>query len=260
VLSAYRDNAAVIEGATAHRFFPILLTRRYGGVREPVDILMKVETHNHPTAISPFPGCGDRRGRRNSRRGRDRHRGQAQGRLDRLFGFESENSRDAAALGARLRQARAHRLGARHHDRRAVWVPPPSTMNSAAPTPADIFAPSNSSSGGWARGGYHKPIMIAGGLGNVRRGHVEKRDVVVGAPLVVLGGPSMLIGLGGGAASSVGSGQSSLGSGFRVGAARQCGNSAPCSGSHRPLLGHGRAKSHSADSRCGRGRTVERVA
>ncbi len=57
--------------------------------------------------------------------------------------------------------------------------------------------------------GYHKPIMIAGGLGNVRRNHVEKREVVVGAPLVVLGGPSMLIGLGGGAASSVGSGQSS---------------------------------------------------
>ncbi len=57
--------------------------------------------------------------------------------------------------------------------------------------------------------GYHKPIMIAGGLGNVRRGDVEKKDVVVGAPLIVLGGPSMLIGLGGGAASSVGSGQSS---------------------------------------------------
>jgi phosphoribosylformylglycinamidine synthase len=57
--------------------------------------------------------------------------------------------------------------------------------------------------------GYHKPIMIAGGLGNVRRSDVEKREVVVGAPLVVLGGPSMLIGLGGGAASSLGSGQSS---------------------------------------------------
>src|SRR5258708_12860020 len=57
--------------------------------------------------------------------------------------------------------------------------------------------------------GYHKPIMIAGGLGNVRRPDVEKKDVAVGAPLVVLGGPSMLIGLGGGAASSVGSGQGS---------------------------------------------------
>ncbi len=57
--------------------------------------------------------------------------------------------------------------------------------------------------------GYHKPIMLAGGLGNVRRAHVEKSEVSVGAPLVVLGGPAMLIGLGGGAASSVGSGASS---------------------------------------------------
>ena len=57
VLSAYRDNAAVIEGARGERFFPDPQTRRYGGVSEPVDILMKVETHNHPTAISPFPGA-----------------------------------------------------------------------------------------------------------------------------------------------------------------------------------------------------------
>ena len=57
--------------------------------------------------------------------------------------------------------------------------------------------------------GYHKPIMIAGGLGNVRRAHVDKAEVPVGAPLVVLGGPAMLIGLGGGAASSLGSGSSS---------------------------------------------------
>ena len=57
VLSAYRDNAAVIEGPRAARFFPDPATQRYGGVVEPVDILMKVETHNHPTAISPFPGA-----------------------------------------------------------------------------------------------------------------------------------------------------------------------------------------------------------
>ncbi len=57
VLSAYRDNAAVIEGTSATRFFPDPYTHRYSGTREPVDILMKVETHNHPTAISPFPGA-----------------------------------------------------------------------------------------------------------------------------------------------------------------------------------------------------------
>src|SRR5258708_12341045 len=57
VLSAYRDNAAVIEGASATRFFPDPWTHRYAGTRESVDILMKVETHNHPTAISPFPAA-----------------------------------------------------------------------------------------------------------------------------------------------------------------------------------------------------------
>ena len=70
VLSAYRDNAAVIEGASATRFFADPHTHRYSGVKEPIDILMKVETHNHPTAISPFPGCSHRLGRRDSRRRR----------------------------------------------------------------------------------------------------------------------------------------------------------------------------------------------
>ena len=57
VLSAYRDNAAVIEGSIGSRFIPDPVSRRYGGVTEPIDIVMKVETHNHPTAISPFPGA-----------------------------------------------------------------------------------------------------------------------------------------------------------------------------------------------------------
>ena len=57
--------------------------------------------------------------------------------------------------------------------------------------------------------GYHKPIMLAGGLGNIRRDHVEKNDVPVGSYIIVLGGPAMLIGLGGGAASSVASGEGS---------------------------------------------------
>ncbi len=57
MLSAYRDNAAVIEGSHAARFFPDPATQRYASITEPVDILMKVETHNHPTAISPFAGA-----------------------------------------------------------------------------------------------------------------------------------------------------------------------------------------------------------
>ncbi len=85
-------------------------------------------------------------------------------------------------------------------------------MNLAGRIPADISGSSSSAAprtGAEVIRGYHKPIMIAGGLGSVRRSDVEKKTVVVGAPLIILGGPSMLIGLGGGAASSVGSGQSS---------------------------------------------------
>ena len=87
--------------------------------------------------------------------------------------------------------------------------------------------------------GYHKPIMVAGGLGNVRRKHVEKREAAVGAPLVVLGGPAMLIGLGGGAASSLGSGQSSSDLDYRVGTARQPGDPAARARGHRSMLGAG---------------------
>ena len=108
--------------------------------------------------------------------------------------------------------------------------------------------------------GYHKPIMVAGGLGNVRRQNVEKKEVVVGAPLIVLGGPSMLIGLGR-RSRLVGRQRAEfLRSGFRLGAARQCGNSAAGARSHRPLRGLGRCESHSADSRCRRRRIVERPA
>ena len=90
-------------------------------------------------------------------------------------------------------------------------APRRSTMNLADPASAGTFEPLNNTSPATPPGrsrGYHKPIMMAGGLGNVRRAHVEKGVVSVGAPLVVLGGPAMLIGLGGGAASSLGSGAS----------------------------------------------------
>ncbi len=85
--------------------------------------------------------------------------------------------------------------------------------------------------------GYHKPIMLAGGLGNVRRMHVHKSEVSVGASLVVLGGPAMLIGLGGGAASSMGSGASEEHLDFRLGPARQSRDAAARAGGHRSLLG-----------------------
>jgi phosphoribosylformylglycinamidine synthase len=213
VLSAYRDNAAVIEGSRGVRFFPDPETRRYDGVTEPVDILIKVETHNHPTAISPFPGAATGSG------GEIRDEGAtgigAKPKVG-LTGFSVSNLRIPgfvqpweADLGKPDRIASA----------RDIMIAAPlgaAAFNNEFGRPATCgyfrtFEQADAASSGPVRivRGYHKPIMIAGGLGNIRRKDVEKREVVVGAPLVVLGGPSMLIGLGGGAASSVGSGQSS---------------------------------------------------
>jgi phosphoribosylformylglycinamidine synthase len=213
VLSAYRDNAAVIEGARGERFFPDPQTRRYGSVSEPVDILMKVETHNHPTAISPFPGAATGAG------GEIRDEGAtgigAKPKVG-LTGFSVSNLRIPgfvqpweADLGKPDRIASAL----------DIMITAPlgaAAFNNEFGRPATCgyfrtFEQADEPSSGPVRivRGYHKPIMIAGGLGNIRRTDVEKREVAVGAPLVVLGGPAMLIGLGGGAASSVGSGQSS---------------------------------------------------
>jgi len=207
VLSAYRDNAAAIEGATAYRFFADPVTRRYGAVREPVDILMKVETHNHPTAISPFPGAATGSG------GEIRDEGAtgigAKPKAG-LTGFSVSNLKIP-----NMPQPWERDFGKPARIASALDIMIAAPLGAAAfnnefgrPSTCGYFRVFEQRSGGVTRG-YHKPIMIAGGLGNLRRGHVEKRDVVVGAPLVVLGGPSMLIGLGGGAASSVGSGQSS---------------------------------------------------
>ncbi len=116
VLSAYRDNAAVIVGANATRFFPDPLTQRYGGAREPIDILMKVETHNHPTAISPFPGAATGAG------GEIRDEGAtgigAKPKAG-LTGFSVSNLKIPGMMQpweVRVRQTRSHCLGTRHHD------------------------------------------------------------------------------------------------------------------------------------------------
>jgi len=220
VLSAYRDNAAVIEGSTAVRFFADPITHRYGGVTEPVDILMKVETHNHPTAISPFPGAATGSGGEIRDEGATGIGGKPKAGLT---GFSVSNlkipgmpqpwetefgkpDRIASALDIML----AAPLGAAAFNNEFGR---PNTCGyfrvfEQLARPADGRLTEGRPADRHVIHGYHKPIMIAGGLGNLRRNHVEKRDVVVGAPLVVLGGPSMLIGLGGGAASSVGSGQS----------------------------------------------------
>src|SRR5579863_6528624 len=211
VLSAYRDNAAVIEGGKATRFFPDPLTHRYTGKLEPVDILMKVETHNHPTAISPFPGAATGAG------GEIRDEGATGiGATPKagLTGFSVSNLRIPE-----MPQPWEGDFGKPERIASALDIMIAAPLGSAAfnnefgrPNICGYFRTFEQQgleSGRSVIRGYHKPIMIAGGLGNVRRPDVEKKEVVVGAPLIVLGGPSMLIGLGGGAASSVGSGQSS---------------------------------------------------
>jgi phosphoribosylformylglycinamidine synthase len=211
VLSAYRDNAAVIEGLAGARFFPDPATGIYSASVEPIDIVMKVETHNHPTAISPFPGAatgsgGEIRDEGSTGRGAKPKAG--------LTGFSVSNLR---IPGYERPWEREFGAPARIASALDIMIEGPigaASFNNEFGRPAicGYFRTYEQHSGGdppQRVRGYHKPIMIAGGLGNIRRPQVAKADVPPGAQLVVLGGPAMLIGLGGGAASSVGSGSSS---------------------------------------------------
>ena len=211
VISAYSDNAAVIEGWQGTRLMPAPGDREYRYCDEPVHILMKVETHNHPTAISPFPGAATGSG------GEIRDEG-------------------ATGLGAKPKAGLtgftvSHLRIPNFEQPWEIDFPHPDRMA----TPLEIMiegpiggAAFNNEFGrpnllGYFRTyeavvpglpdneirGYHKPIMVAGGVGNVRAGHANKIDVPVGAKVVIIGGPAMLIGLGGGAASSLASGTSS---------------------------------------------------
>jgi len=211
VLSAYRDNAAVIAGPLGKRYFPNPENGIYGAVDEPIDILMKVETHNHPTAISPFPGAATGSG------GEIRDEG-ATGRGAKpkagLTGFSVSHLRIPG-----FEQPWEKTLGKPDRIVSALDIMIDGPIGGAAfnnefgrPNICGYFRTFEQAAAGDPQNrmrGYHKPIMIAGGLGNVRRKHVEKSEIPVGAKIVVLGGPAMLIGLGGGAASSMGSGASS---------------------------------------------------
>ena len=211
VLSAYRDNAAVIEGGMATRFFPDPLTHRYAGAREPAHILMKVETHNHPTAISPFPGAATGAG------GEIRDEGATGIGAKPKAGLTGYSVSNLKIPGMPQPWERDFGKPQRIASALEIMIAAPlgaAGFNNEFGRPNTCgyfrtFEQASVESGRTVVRGYHKPIMIAGGLGNVRPGDVEKKEVAIGAPLIVLGGPSMLIGLGGGAASSVGSGQSS---------------------------------------------------
>ncbi|CNF67431.1 phosphoribosylformylglycinamidine synthase [Yersinia frederiksenii] len=210
VLSAYKDNAAVMEGSQVGRFFAAPENGVYGYHQEAAHILMKVETHNHPTAISPWPGAATGSG------GEIRDEG-ATGRGAKpkagLVGFSVSNLRIPG-----FEQPWEENFGKPDRIVTALDIMTEGPLGGAAfnnefgrPALLGYFRTYeervNSHNGTELRG-YHKPIMLAGGIGNIRADHVQKGEIVVGAKLVVLGGPSMNIGLGGGAASSMASGQS----------------------------------------------------
>ncbi|MHC6227090.1 phosphoribosylformylglycinamidine synthase [Pseudomonas sp. X10] len=211
VLSAYKDNASVIVGNVAGRFYPNPETRQYGAVQEPVHILMKVETHNHPTAISPFSGASTGSG------GEIRDEG-ATGRGAKpkagLTGFTVSN---LEIPGFEQPWEQPYGKPERIVTALDIMIEGPlggAAFNNEFGRPAltgyfRTFEQSIETPRGEEVRGYHKPIMLAGGLGNIREDHVQKGEITVGAKLIVLGGPAMLIGLGGGAASSVATGASS---------------------------------------------------
>ena len=214
---AYTDNASVIEGATVERFAP-RAGRRYGSVTEPAHILMKVETHNHPTAIAPFPGAATGSG------GEIRDEG-ATGTGAKpkagLVGYTVSNLRIPG-----LTQPWEATCGKPDRIASALTIMLEGPIGAAsfnnefgrpnlngyfrtfehdyrfAPATDDLASPAWSSE--WR--GYHKPIMIAGGVGNIRAGHTGKKPLHEGTLLIQLGGPGLLIGMGGGAASSMATG------------------------------------------------------
>ena len=205
VLSAYKDNSAVIAGHSGERFYPNAQTH-YEYTTEDIHILMKVETHNHPTAISPFPGAATGSG------GEIRDEG-ATGRggypKAGLCGFTvSHLNLPEAKKSWEINYGKPDRIVS------ALDIMIDGPIGAAAfnnefgrPNLLGYFRTYEQIINGVVRG-YHKPIMIAGGMGNIRASDVEKLDIPEGTPIIVLGGPAMLIGLGGGAASSMASGSS----------------------------------------------------
>ncbi|EPJ52709.1 MAG: phosphoribosylformylglycinamidine synthase [Osedax symbiont Rs2] len=210
VLSAYSDNAAVIVGSNAARFYPSQTGHKYSYNDEAIQILIKVETHNHPTAIAPFSGAATGSGGEIRDEGATGRGGKPKAGLTgfsvsdlKIPGFvqpwESDYGKPSRIVSALDIMIEGPVGGA--------------AFNNEFGRPAltgyfRTFEQSVNGAAGQEMRGYHKPIMIAGGMGNIRADHVDKGQIEVGAKLICLGGPAMLIGLGGGAASSMASGSS----------------------------------------------------
>ncbi len=201
---AYSDNAAIMEGRLAQRFYPNG-EHVYRPHEELTHTVMKCETHNHPTAIAPFPGAATGAG------GEIRDEG-ATGRGAKpkagLVGYSVSNLRIPGAL----QPWEASDPGKPNRIVSALEIMLEGPIGAAAfnnefgrPCLAGYFRAFDMQVNGVQRG-YHKPIMLAGGIGNISAAHTHKAPVAAGALLVQLGGPGMLIGMGGGAASSMGAG------------------------------------------------------
>jgi phosphoribosylformylglycinamidine synthase len=208
ILSAYRDNAAVLTGSRGGRFYTDPRTHEYAAHDEDIHLLCKVETHNHPTAISPYPGASTGSG------GEIRDEG-ATGRGAKpkagLTGFTVSNLKFPGAV-----QPWEKDFGKPGRIVSALDIMIDGPLGGAAfnnefgrPSINGYFRTYEQEvpgTNGSELRGYHKPIMLAGGLGNIKADHIKKGAINPGDQLVILGGPAMLIGLGGGAASSMASG------------------------------------------------------
>ena len=210
ILSAYSDNAAVIEGAKTKVFIRNPMTGEYGYTEEDSHLLMKVETHNHPTAISPFPGAatgsgGEIRDEAATGRGSATKAG--------LTGFSVSHLKIPGFLQPwETDHGKPGRMAS------ALQIMLEGPLGGAAfnnefgrPNLAGYFRSFEQPVEGLDHQyrGYHKPIMIAGGMGTIRPMLVNKEPIPPNALIIILGGPAMLIGLGGGAASSQASGSGS---------------------------------------------------
>jgi phosphoribosylformylglycinamidine synthase len=210
VLSAYHDNSAVIAGFIARRLAPSPQTASYEYREGEIDILMKVETHNHPTAISPYPGAATGSGGEIRDEGATGIGSKPKAGLCgfsvsnlRIPGFEQPWEQDNGKPGriaSALQIMTEGPIGA-------------ASFNNEFGRPNTCgyfrsFEQQIESADGTEIRGYHKPIMVAGGVGVIHREHIDKQDIPPGANIIVLGGPAMLIGLGGSAASSMASGSS----------------------------------------------------
>jgi phosphoribosylformylglycinamidine synthase len=208
---AYSDNSAIMEGAEVMRFFPQGDAQEYQGATELTHTLMKVETHNHPTAISPFPGASTGAG------GEIRDEG-ATGRGAKpkagLTGFTVSNLNLPGAVQPWENAA----YGKPERIASALQIMVDGPLGGAAfsnefgrPVLGGYFRTYEQNVGTTAFGedtvfGYHKPIMIAGGIGNISGAHTHKNDIPPGSLLIQLGGPGMRIGMAGAAASSMATG------------------------------------------------------